>query len=79
MYMNDAESSYGRITVDTLIDEYQIELENSIHVNIKEYEVDNYKNRYVAEFEYMDAQYQIMGIMEKGEFEKIVKNLYFSQ
>ena len=77
MYMNDAESSYGRITVDTLIDEYQIELENSIHVNIKEYEVDNYKNRYVAEFEYMDAQYQLIGCMEKQEFNKIIEKLFF--
>ena len=47
-------------------------------VNIKEYEVDNYNtNRYVAEFEYMDAQYSLIGAMEKEEFNKIIKNLIF--
>ena len=77
MYMNDADSSYGRTEIDTLIDEYQIELDNNIYVNIKEYAVNNYKNRYVAEFEYMDAQYQLIGGLEKQEFNKIIQNLFF--
>ena len=45
---------------------------------IKEYEIEDSKlNRYVADFEYADAQYQLMGAMEKDEFEKIIKNLFF--
>ena len=35
--------------------------------------------RYEAEFEYAGAQYEIKGIVEKEEFEKILKNLYFSK
>ena len=34
-------------------------------------------NRYMAEFEYMDAQYRLIGLMEKEEFDKIIKNLIF--
>ena len=44
---------------------------------VKEYEVKNTKEkRYIAEFEYKDVQYQLKGIMEKDEFEKILKNLF---
>ena len=35
--------------------------------------------RYEAEFEYAGAQYEIKGVVEKEEFEKILKNLYFSK
>ena len=78
MYMNDTDSSYGRTELDQLTDEYQIEVINNINVNIKEYSVTNTeKSRYIAEFEYDDAQYQLIGIMEKEEFNKIVENLFF--
>lgn len=78
MYMNDADSSYGQIETDKQIGEYQIKTENNISVNIKEYTVvNNRENRYVAEFEYMDAQYNLIGIMEKEEFDKIIENLFF--
>ena len=79
MYMNDADSSLGQISTDKLISEYQLETTNKTSVAVKEYEVQETKEtRYVAEFEYKDAQYQIMGIIEKEELEKIVKNLFFS-
>ena len=77
MYMNNTDSSYGRTEIDTLVGEYEINTEDNISVNIKEYSVGNYKSRYVAEFEYMDAQYQLIGMMEKDEFDQIIKNLYF--
>ena len=78
MYMNGTDSSFGQTELDTLIDEYQIETKENIIVDIKQYTVVNYgQNRYVAEFEYKDAQYQLIGTMEKDEFEKIVKNLFF--
>lgn len=78
MYMNDTDSSHGQIEIDQLIDEYQIRIENNINVNIKEYTVANDKeNRYIAEFEYMDAQYELIGTMEKEEFDKIIENLFF--
>ena len=78
MYMNNVDSSYGQTELDTLINEYQMKTDSNHSVNIKEYEVDNYNtNRYVAEFEYMDAQYSLIGAMEKEEFNKIIKNLIF--
>lgn len=79
MYMNDADSSFGQIETDTFIDEYKLKVsEDQINVEIKQYEVDGLEeNRFIAEFEYRDAQYQIVGIMEKAEFEKIIENLTF--
>lgn len=80
MYMNDEDSSYAQTEVDELINEYEISEYPNIVISLKEYEVEDVENhRYVAEFEYQDAQYQLMGIMEKDEFDKILKNLYFSQ
>lgn len=78
MYMNNTDSSYGRTELDQLIDEYELRKENGISIAIKEYSIDGYKeNRYVAEFEYRDAQYQLIGSMGKDEFNKIIENLYF--
>lgn len=78
MYMNDDDSSYGQIEPDNVSLEYQMISEKDILINVKEYEVkDSDQNRYVAEFEYMDAQYELKGVMEKEEFEKILKNLIF--
>lgn len=78
MYMNNNDSSYGQTELDSLINEFQINTKNNVSVNIKEYTIDNYNiNRYVAEFEYKDAQYRLIGSMEKYEFDKIIKNLIF--
>ncbi len=78
MYMNNEDSSYGRVEPDQLIGEYLIVVEDNIGVEVKEYSVsDNGKNRYVAEFEYMDVQYQIIGLMEKEQIDKIIENLIF--
>ena len=80
MYMNNSDSSHGQTELDDLIDEYQIDTQNEINVDIKVYIVDDSdENRYAAEFEYMDAQYRIMGVMEKDEFDKIIENLIFLQ
>ena len=78
MYMNDADSSHGRTDIDDLIDEYVIQLENNVQVKVDEYKVVNKEmHRFAAEFEYQDAQYQLMGSMEKEEFDEIVKKLRF--
>lgn len=80
MYMSDTESSFGQKEPDNLISEYYKELNNGVKIQIKEYEVQNEKiQRYEAEFEYAGAQYEIKGDVEKEEFEKILKNLYFSK
>ena len=78
MYMNDDDSSQGQIEPDELIRAYQIDTGDSIPVIVKEYAVkDSDDSRYIAEFEYMDAQYEIKGVMEREEFEEIIKNLIF--
>lgn len=80
MYMNDTESSFAQTEVDSLVNEYKIEASENTIIQISEYDIENEEqNRFVAEFEYRDAQYQLMGIMEKEEFNEIIKNLYFSQ
>lgn len=80
MYMNDTDSSFVQSEPDKLVNEYQITSSNDVLINIKEYKVDEIENnRYIAEFEYMDAQYEIKGSMEKEEFDKIIKNLFFSK
>lgn len=77
MYTNSKDSSLGQKTVDQLLDEYEIENGNQ-QIKVEEYAVENTKEkRFIAEFEYKDVQYQLKGIMEKDEFEEILKNLYF--
>ncbi len=78
MYMNNVDSSFGQIEIDTIIDEYDIELDNGIVFHITGYLLGETKRiRYVAETEYRDVQYQIMGVMKKEEFDKIIKNIIF--
>lgn len=78
MYMNDEDSSLGQIKIDRLISEYKMETGGGISVSVKEYDIEDMEeNRYVAEFEYDDAQYQIMGIVDEEEFIKIIENLIF--
>lgn len=80
MYMNDADSSFVQTELDKLTSEYQVTCDNGVEIEVKEYEIDGTdKKRYLATFEYMDAQYEIKGIMEKEEIDKILKNLYFSR
>lgn len=77
MYTNSKDSSLGQKTVDNLTNVYEIENKGQ-KIQVEEYEVKNTKEkRYIAEFEYKDVQYQLKGIMEKDEFEKILKNLFF--
>ena len=77
MYMNDEDSSHAQTDIDKLKNEYQIELSDNVIVNVKEYAVDNNENRYMAEFEYMDVQYKLIGLITKEEFDKIIENLIF--
>lgn len=77
IYMNDTDSSFGQKDLDFLIDEYEVESNGHI-INMEEYKVeDSESKRYIAKFEYRNIYYQIMGIMEKAEFDKIIKNLNF--
>ena len=80
MYMISADSSFGQKESDKLTDEYSLYTNNKVEIQVKEYKVKNKGiKRYEAKFEYAGAQYEIDGIVEKEEFEKILKNLYFSK
>ena len=80
MYMSSADSSFGQKESDKLTDEYSLYTNNKVEIQVKEYKVKNKGiKRYEAKFEYAGAQYEIDGIVEKEEFEKILKNLYFSK
>lgn len=77
IYINDSDSSMGQKELDKLTDKYQVETSNGIIVQLEEYELDNSKKRYIGEFEYQGVHYQLMGSIEKEEFEKILKDLKF--
>ena len=80
MYMNDANSSFEQTELDKLVNEYKIMSANGVEINVREYEINGTEaKRYLANFEYMDSQYDIKGIIEKKEIDEILKNLYFSQ
>lgn len=72
-------SSVSKDVEDTLIQEYDKKLDNTI-VNIKEYEVkDNNTRRWSMSFEYKDVQYSIMSTgIKNDEVEEIIEKLFFS-
>lgn len=77
IYLNDSDSSFAQRELDKKTDEYRIETKNTV-IQVEEYTVDKYEEkRYVANFKYRDVNYQLMGIMEKEEFDEILENLVF--
>ena len=59
--------------------EYSKEI-NGCKINIVLYKVEeDNESRCVAKFEYNNIEYFIMGLIKEGDFEKILKNLYFSK
>ena len=56
---------------------YSMRSESAMCRGKVEFIEDMEENRYAAEFEYDDAQYQIMGIIDEEEFTKIIDNLIF--
>lgn len=70
----DASHSYD--IEEQIIDEYDIKVEGQT-IHIKERLIEGEKESYVAEFEYKKAFYTINSMLEKSEFEKNLKNLYF--
>lgn len=77
VYMNDTDSSFGQKNLDSLVDEYEVQ-NDMFDIRVEEYDInDSSEERFVAEFEYQGSQYQLKGSMEKDEFDKILKNLFF--
>lgn len=77
LYINDADSSFGQKELDKLLNEFKIE-NNGVTVSIEEYSIEDLnESRFIAEFEYKDVHYQMMGIIEYKELEKMIENLIF--
>lgn len=77
LYMNDTDSSFGQKEPDKLLSKDKVG-NSGVTITVEEYEVDNLDgNRYIAEFEYNDVQYQLKGVMKKSEFYEIIENLVF--
>ena len=77
---SDVPYTEGSTYYHSIIRDYEsgtIKGSNNIIVAEKPETSTDENNRYIAEFEYMDAQYQLTGLMEKEEFDKIIKNLIF--
>ncbi len=78
IYLNGSDSSFGQKEPDKLSDKYEIK-QSGVKISVAEYLIQGKgKKRYVAEFKYKDVNYQLKGIMEKEEFNQIIKNLDFS-
>lgn len=74
---NYRESSWSKDVEDKLLEEYEVEQENTI-VQVKKYLVENKTVRWLVQFEYEDTNYSLYVLnMEKEEVEKITNNLYF--
>ncbi len=77
LYINDVDSSWGQKEEDNKVDEYTV-LVSEIEIKVEEFQVNNtLEKRQTANFEYQGVHYQLIGTIEKIEFEKILQNLYF--
>lgn len=71
------ESSWGIDIEGSIEKEYSKEI-NGCNMNIVVYKVENSnQSRCVSKFKYEGVEYFMMGLMEEGDFEKILKNLFF--
>lgn len=74
---DQAKNSIGVSVEDEIVEDYTLEV-NGIVIYIKECKIPSTKQkRYYASFDYKETKYFLSGMMEREEFEKILKNLYF--
>lgn len=77
LYLNSADSSWSEKEEDSKVNEYIIDVNNK-EIVVEEYQKEEESlYRQDAKFEYKGVHYQLKGVMERKEFEKIVENLYF--
>ena len=74
---NYLESSVGKDNEDELLEEFQLETDNTI-IYLKKYQVEDASIRWTAEFSYGEVNYFMsLNDVEKDEVIKIMENLYF--
>lgn len=77
IYLNQTDSSKGVTKEDSEVNVYEIEV-NGNKVEIEERKIEKISEKsLITEFEYKGVYYQLKGVMEKSEFNKIIKNLKF--
>lgn len=75
IYLNDTDSSLSQKELDKLTDVFIVE-NGDEKIQVEEYRKDS-EYRYIADFENRGIYYQLKGVMEREEFENIIKNLKF--
>lgn len=77
IYLNQTDSSKGVTKEDSEVNVYEVEIDGN-KVQIEERKIEKIGQKsLIAEFEYKGVYYQLKGVMEKSEFNKIIKNLKF--
>lgn len=79
IYLNSFDSERAENIEDRSINKYMVSsLSKDIEIEVEEYQISGYEEyRRIAEFEYKGVYYQLKGVMEKEEFDKILENLRF--
>ncbi len=77
VYINSEDSSFGKQETDKIVDTFEME-NNQRKIVVTEYAISGYEQHgMLAEFEDYGMHYQLRAVMEKAEFQKILKNLKF--
>ena len=77
IYMNVEDSSLGQKESDELIDKFTVE-NSKKKIQVTKYHIKGHKELgFLAEFEDYGVHYQLRGMMQQEELEKILKNLKF--
>lgn len=72
-----SKNSVGVDREDEIIEKYDMEVQG-IEISVKVCQLpETDRKRYFAHFNYKEGEYFLIGVMERGEFEQILKNLYF--
>ena len=75
IYINSEDSSFGKQETDKIIDDFEVE-NNQRKIAVTEYAISGYEQHgMLAEFEDYGMHYQLRAVMEKAEFQKILKKL----
>lgn len=78
IYASQEDSSWTVKEEDEIVDTYKIEVKG-IPIEVNELKKPNQTgNRMIAGFEYEGMHYELKGVLEKAEFDKILENLFFS-
>lgn len=76
-YASDEDSSWIQKEEDKKVGEYIFEVDN-VQIQVEEIQKPKQEEKSrIAKFEYQGVHYELKGLLEKEEFNKILENLYF--